>query len=75
MPAPEPAPGHRPAGRSGALAALADAGAAGAARGSPGLVSGNTAQVPVHLPVNAGGTNVSVVGLLNAPVGHTAGND
>ncbi|MFF0729379.1 chaplin family protein [Streptomyces sp. NPDC004134] len=59
---------------AGASAALADAGAEGVAQGSPGLVSGNTAQIPVHVPVNVVGNNVSVVGLLNAPFGNTGVN-
>ncbi|CAG8678649.1 6030_t:CDS:1, partial [Ambispora leptoticha] len=31
---------------------------------SPGVVSGNNVQVPVHIPVNACGDNNSVIGLL-----------
>ncbi|MXM66002.1 DUF320 domain-containing protein [Streptomyces sp. HUCO-GS316] len=49
-------------------AAVADdggAGADGAAAGSPGLISGNTVQVPVHVPVNVCGNTMNVVGLLN----------
>jgi len=29
------------------------------------VVSGNTVQVPVHIPVNVCGNTVSVIGLLN----------
>lgn len=55
---------------AGAGVAVADAGAQGAALHSPGVVSGNTIQVPVHVPVNACGNTVSVVGLLNPTFGN-----
>lgn len=41
---------------------------------SPGLVSGNTVQLPVHVPVNVCGNTVNVVGLLNRTVGNTCVN-
>ncbi|MEU0832117.1 chaplin [Streptomyces sp. NPDC005969] len=50
---------------AGAGMAAADSGAQGVAAGSPGVISGNTIQVPVHVPVNACGNTVSVIGLLN----------
>ncbi|TLQ48557.1 chaplin [Streptomyces marianii] len=66
----------------GALAAAgaahADSGAQGSAAGSPGLISGNTVQIPVHVPVNVCGNTVNVIGLLNPAVGNScenAGND
>lgn len=43
--------------------------AAGGATLSPGVVSGNAVQVPVHVPVDACGNNISVVGLLNPSFG------
>lgn len=46
------------------------AGAHGAAVGSPGVVSGNVVQVPVHVPVNAVGNTVNVIGLLNPAFGN-----
>jgi len=55
-------------------AANADSGAEGAAVGSPGVVSGNVAQVPVHVPVNVCGNTVSVIGLLNPAFGNTCVN-
>ncbi|MFF1700012.1 chaplin [Streptomyces sp. NPDC058257] len=58
----------------GAGAAIADAGAEGAAVGSPGVLSGNNIQVPVHVPVNACGLGVNVVGLLNPTTGNTCAN-
>ncbi|MYZ11043.1 DUF320 domain-containing protein, partial [Streptomyces sp. SID2999] len=54
--------------------AHADAGAAGSAARSPGVLSGNTVQVPVHVPVNACGNTVDVVGLLNPAAGNACGN-
>ncbi|MCZ1010754.1 chaplin [Streptomyces sp. Edi2] len=54
---------------AGAGLAVADSGAQGAALNSPGVVSGNTIQVPVHVPVNACGNTVSVIGLLNPAFG------
>ncbi|WP_308373762.1 MULTISPECIES: chaplin family protein [unclassified Streptomyces] len=62
------------AAASGALVAApahADSAADGSAARSPGVISGNVAQLPVHLPVNACGNTVSVVGLLNPAAGNT----
>ncbi|GAA3197373.1 MULTISPECIES: chaplin [Streptomyces] len=55
--------------------AHADAGAQGGAANSPGVASGNNVQVPVHVPVNACGNTVDVVGLLNPAFGNTCVND
>ncbi|MEU8917939.1 MULTISPECIES: chaplin [Streptomyces] len=68
------------AAASGVLAmaagyAHADAGAAGGAAHSPGVGSGNNVQVPVHVPVNACGNTVNVVGLLNPAFGNRCAND
>jgi hypothetical protein len=54
--------------------ASADAGAQGLAAGSPGVLSGNLVQVPVHVPVNACGNTVNVIGLLNPAFGNTCVN-
>ncbi|SBT91109.1 LPXTG-motif cell wall anchor domain-containing protein [Streptomyces sp. DI166] len=63
------------AAASGAMAvampAYADSGANGTAVGSPGGISGNTIQLPVHVPVNACGNTVNVIGLLNPAAGNT----
>lgn len=59
-------------GTSGA--AMADAGAQGAAIGSPGVISGNAIQVPVHIPVNLCGNTIDVVGLLNPAFGNVCVN-
>ncbi|EPH40359.1 hypothetical protein STRAU_6622 [Streptomyces aurantiacus JA 4570] len=55
--------------------ASADSGAQGAALNSPGVISGNTIQVPVHIPVNACGNTINIVGLLNPAFGNTCVND
>ncbi|MEV0412250.1 chaplin ChpH [Streptomyces sp. NPDC050448] len=55
---------------AGAGLAVADAGAQGAAIGSPGVLSGNVVQVPVHVPVNVCGNTINVVGLLNPAFGN-----
>ncbi|MET9896519.1 chaplin [Streptomyces sp. NPDC006465] len=60
---------------AGAGAAVADAGAEGAAVKSPGVGSGNVAQVPVHIPVNLVGNSVNVIGALNPAFGNTGIND
>ncbi|MDK1473563.1 chaplin ChpH [Streptomyces sp. 549] len=60
---------------AGAGVAVADAGAQGAAVHSPGVLSGNVVQVPVHVPVNVCGNTVSVIGLLNPTFGNTCVND
>ncbi|MFD8420309.1 chaplin [Streptomyces sp. NPDC059466] len=59
---------------SGAGLAMADAGAQGAAVGSPGVLSGNLIQVPVNVPVNVCGNTIDVVGLLNPAFGNTCAN-
>ncbi|THA27203.1 chaplin [Streptomyces sp. RKND-216] len=60
---------------AGAGMAVADAGAKGAAVNSPGVLSGNVVQVPVHVPVNVCGNTVNVIGLLNPAFGNTCIND
>ncbi|MFI6687293.1 chaplin [Streptomyces sp. NPDC050485] len=59
----------------GATPVFADAGAEGAAIGSPGVLSGNLLQVPVHLPINVCGNTVSVIGALNPAFGNTCVNE
>ncbi|MFG3493533.1 chaplin family protein [Streptomyces sp. NPDC047928] len=54
--------------------AHADADAAGAAADSPGVISGNTVQLPVDVPVNICGNTVNVVGLLNPAFGNKCAN-
>lgn len=59
---------------AGAGVAAADSGAQGAAAQSPGVLSGNVIQAPVHVPVNACGNTISVIGLLNPAFGNTCMN-
>ncbi|MEW2418857.1 chaplin [Streptomyces sp. NPDC046866] len=59
---------------AGAGLAVADASANGAAVGSPGVVSGNVVQVPVHIPVNVCGNTVNIIALLNPAFGNTCIN-
>ncbi|NYV75913.1 chaplin [Streptomyces sp. UH6] len=59
---------------AGAGMAAADSEAQGAAAGSPGVVSGNVIQVPVHVPVNVCGNSISVIGLLNPAFGNVCVN-
>jgi hypothetical protein len=59
---------------AGAGMAVADSGAQGAAVHSPGVLSGNVVQVPIHAPVNVCGNTVSVIGLLNPAFGNTCIN-
>ncbi|MCX0242986.1 MULTISPECIES: chaplin [Streptomyces] len=54
--------------------AHADAGASGGASNSPGVLSGNSVQIPVNVPVNVCGNSVDVVGLLNPSFGNTCRN-
>ena len=54
--------------------AHADSAAEGGSSGSPGVLSGNTIQLPVDVPVNACGNTVNVVGLLNPAAGNDCAN-
>ncbi|MFF1292199.1 MULTISPECIES: chaplin [unclassified Streptomyces] len=57
-----------------AAPAFADAGAEAAAVHSPGVLSGNVVQVPIHIPVNVCGNTVNVIGLLNPAIGNVCIN-
>ncbi|MFG3285427.1 chaplin [Streptomyces sp. NPDC048111] len=57
-----------------AAPAFADSEAHGAAVGSPGVLSGNLLQVPVHVPINLCGNTVNVIALLNPAFGNTCVN-
>ncbi|MGW2717618.1 chaplin family protein [Streptomyces sp. NPDC001492] len=54
--------------------AYATAAADGATADSPGVTSGNTAQLPVHVPANVCGNTASVAGLLNPAAGNSCSN-
>ncbi|MFI7298427.1 chaplin family protein [Streptomyces sp. NPDC050121] len=64
------------AAASGASGASSDGGATanGGTKDSPGVVSGNGVQLPVHLPVNASGNSVNVVGIANPGFGNESVN-
>jgi hypothetical protein len=59
---------------AGAGAANAQADADGAAVDSPGVVSGNLVQVPLHVPINVCGNSVNVIGVLNPAFGNFCAN-
>ncbi|MGW1723001.1 chaplin [Streptomyces sp. NPDC002306] len=59
----------------GAAPAFADSDADGAALGSPGVLSGNVIQAPIHIPVNLCGNTVNVIAALNPTAGNVCVND
>ncbi|MEU7315854.1 chaplin [Streptomyces sp. NPDC007083] len=59
----------------GATAASADAGAQGGAANSPGVLSGNVVQIPVHIPVQLCGNTVDIIALLNPAFGNACVSD
>ncbi|WSY15114.1 chaplin [Embleya sp. NBC_00896] len=59
---------------AGAGGAMADSEAQGAAVGSPGVLSGNNIQVPIHIPINLCGNTVNVIAALNPTFGNTCIN-
>ncbi|MFD3808517.1 chaplin [Streptomyces sp. NPDC058611] len=59
----------------GAGMAAADAVAEGAAIGSPGVLSGNVLQAPIHIPINICGNTVNIVGALNPAFGNVCINN
>nr|WP_244313369.1 chaplin [Streptomyces zinciresistens] len=54
--------------------AVADSNAEGVAANSPGIVSGNLVQAPLHIPVNVCGNTVNVIGALNPASGNFCAN-
>ncbi|KQV18623.1 MULTISPECIES: chaplin [unclassified Kitasatospora] len=59
-------------GSAGAATASSEAEAVVA--GSPGVLSGNNVQVPIHIPVNVCGNTVNVIALLNPAFGNSCAN-
>ncbi|MFD8261700.1 chaplin [Streptomyces griseoluteus] len=55
----------------GAGIAAADSGAQAVAANSPGVLSGDAVEIPVHVPVNLCGDTIDVIGLLNPGFGNT----
>ncbi|CAM5537403.1 hypothetical protein SALBM135S_07784 [Streptomyces alboniger] len=62
------------AGAGVASATHGGAQADGVAKNSPGVGSGNLVQIPVHIPVNACGNTLTVIGGLNPAFGNTCVN-
>ncbi len=60
---------------AGGGVAAASSTAQGAANNSPGFLSGNLVQVPVHVPVNLCGNTVNVIALLNPAFGNHCANE
>ncbi|MFH8382147.1 chaplin family protein [Kitasatospora sp. NPDC018058] len=50
------------------------ASASGVAANSPGVISGNSVQAPVHVPINACGNSVGAGGIGNPAFGNSCGN-
>ncbi|MFD7706513.1 chaplin [Streptomyces sp. NPDC059785] len=59
---------------SGAGLATADSDAGATAVGSPGVISGNEVQIPLHVPINLCGNTIDIIGLLNPAFGNTCVN-
>ncbi|MEU6980196.1 MULTISPECIES: chaplin [unclassified Streptomyces] len=57
-----------------ATPAMADAEAEGIAVGSPGVLSGNVVQAPIHIPINVCGNSVNIIGFLNPTAFNTCIN-
>ncbi|MBP0453282.1 chaplin [Kitasatospora sp. RG8] len=69
------ASGSSAPGSSASGSSASGSSASGTAAGSPGAVSGNSIQAPVHVPVNACGNSVDVVGVGNPAFGNACGNE
>ncbi|MEU3727598.1 chaplin [Streptomyces sp. NPDC031705] len=54
--------------------AVADVTAEGLAYGSPGVLSGNVIQVPLHAPISACGNSIGLIGLVGGTAGNTCVN-
>ncbi|MGW4379978.1 chaplin [Kitasatospora sp. NPDC004531] len=67
-------PASSPVGTSASGTSGAGSAASGTATNSPGVISGNQAQAPVDVPVNACGNTVDVIALLNPAFGNTCAN-
>ncbi|MGN9757127.1 chaplin family protein [Streptomyces sp. SD31] len=59
---------------AGGAAHATGSGADGSTSNSPGVLSGNTVQAPLHVPVNVCGNTVNVVGVLNPASGNSCAN-
>ncbi|MEV6401027.1 chaplin [Streptomyces sp. NPDC051907] len=61
-------------GGAGVASAHGGAHAEGVAAHSPGVLSGNLIQLPVHVPVNVCGNTVNIIALLNPTFGNACVN-
>jgi hypothetical protein len=59
---------------SAGTAFASGAGAVGGASDSPGLLSGNVIQIPINLPVNVCGNDVSILAALTGAAGNVCVN-
>ncbi|MFD8599130.1 chaplin [Kitasatospora sp. NPDC059646] len=59
---------------TGAGSAMASSTAEGVAANSPGVLSGNAIQVPVHVPINLCGNTIDIIALLNPAFGNACVN-
>ncbi|MBT2544325.1 chaplin [Streptomyces sp. ISL-44] len=59
----------------GASVASADAEASGFVANSPGVLSGNLVQIPIHIPINLCGNSINIIGALNPAAGNVCIND
>ncbi|MER6015724.1 chaplin [Streptomyces bluensis] len=55
--------------------ALADSSAQGTAEGSAGVLSGNSVQAPVHIPINVCGNTVGIIGVGSAAFGNSCAHE
>ncbi|MET8701511.1 chaplin [Kitasatospora sp. NPDC058032] len=55
---------------AGGGTAAADSVAEGIAANSPGVLSGNQIQIPVHIPINLCGNSIDIIGLANPAFGN-----
>ncbi|MGA5371270.1 chaplin [Streptomyces griseoincarnatus] len=69
------ADGHHEASSGVSHSESGGAHAVGAAKGSPGVLSGNLIQAPIHVPVNACGNSLNLVGLFNEASDNTCVNE
>ncbi|MFJ8490702.1 chaplin [Streptomyces sp. NPDC094038] len=65
--------GHKAPGKAGSTTS-GRATAEGTAHDSPGVLSGDLVQIPVHAPVNLSGNSVNLVGALNPVFGNESTN-
>jgi hypothetical protein len=64
--------GHKAPGKAGSSTS-GHTKADGTAHDSPGVLSGDLVQIPVHVPVNISGNSANLVGLLNPVFGNESG--